>query len=186
MINLPPPWIATAQSFWEKQLYIGNDSPTRDWFHVYAAAMARCKPNLHAEFKSGELPMLLGRQDGSEFVPMNAHRLDTLIRECVCRGLLEKRSGRLCLVLPADHFACELPGSTSPCPTCSKKISRPRKIPNGSPMKESKRAPKKLQVADSPGHSQRSPGERPEFRLNHPRLTVANSAKAAYAQPTPC
>lgn len=127
LIELPTPWLATSQKFWEKFVFMDNDSTFRDWFHVYAAAVARCKPNLHAEFASGELAKILGRIDpDGTLVPMAPNRLSNLINDCVQRGLLAYGSGQRCLSLPGDAFGCTLPGYQRPCPTCTKRMSKPR------------------------------------------------------------
>jgi hypothetical protein len=127
LIQLPTPWLATSQKFWETLVFVEADSTSRDWFHVYAAAIARCKPNLHAEFKRGELAEILGRRDeDGNWIPMASNRLSNLIADLVQRGLLAQGSGQLCLSLRADAFACTLPGTNQPCQTCAKRISKPR------------------------------------------------------------
>lgn len=127
LAHLPKPWLATSQCFWESQIYIGTDGPSRDWYHVLCAALARCGPNLHAQFKQGELAMLLGRRKNNTFEPMNSQRLTNLIAENVKRGTLAHGSGQYCLRLPPGFFGTGLPGADKSCDTCKPKISKPRR-----------------------------------------------------------
>lgn len=94
---------------------------------MWAAAMARHKSNLHTPFGEGDLAYLLGRPVDGVHVPMATTRLSNLIKELRDRGLLAAGSGQRCLVLPAAHFDCDLPGAHEPCAWHHTRVSRPKK-----------------------------------------------------------
>lgn len=137
-ITIMPPWLAASQRFWESFIY-ENCLTSRDWFRVWAAAMARCDANLHAQFARGELAYLLGRKVEGEHVPMTSTRLSNLIKELRDRGLLAAGSGQRCLVLPAGHFDCDLPGKAKPCAWHHQRVSRPKRTFVARPKDETQR-----------------------------------------------
>jgi hypothetical protein len=126
VIDYSRPHLVTYQPAWETQGY-NQDLP--DWYRLYAFAIARSAPNLHAEFASGQLAMLMGKEVDGTFQPVRATRLSNIITHAVERNLLDEKSHARCLVLPGPLvWGCGLSGSAAPCNTCDGKRSKPRRF----------------------------------------------------------
>ena len=125
MIDYNQPHLATYQSAWEAQAY-NYDLP--DWQRLVAFAVARSAPNLHAEFATGDLAMLMGKEVDGTFRPVTASRLSNVITQAVERKFLDDKSHARCLILPGHMWGCGLMGNTKPCNTCAGKRSRPRRF----------------------------------------------------------
>jgi hypothetical protein len=95
---------------------------------VYAAAMARSEPNLHAPFESGELAMLLGKKqsDGST-EPVDRRDINKSVKKAVALQLLDEASSVRCLVLPDSRAACRRSGYKKPCAYHTGNASRIKK-----------------------------------------------------------
>ena len=155
----PPPWLMVSQSFFEGVIY---DAQLQPWQRVYAAAMARCGSNLHAEFESGELSTLLGKNHPDGFKPMSAQQLCNAIATAKMKGYIEATSNTRCLVLPDTYVGSSLRGSHTPCPTHTGKASKPRRMRTATPS--SVKIP-----ATQPGNRE-SERERAEMRRSARRI----------------
>jgi hypothetical protein len=95
---------------------------------VYAVAMSRSEPNLHAPFESGELAELLGKSlpDGSKKA-VDRRDLNKYVKKAVALNLLDETSSVRCLVLPASRTACRRPGYKKPCAHHTGKASKIKK-----------------------------------------------------------
>jgi hypothetical protein len=125
VIDYKQPHLATYQSPWEAMGYNHN---LPDWYRLQAFAIARCAPNLHAEFASGQLSILLGKEVGGTFQPVKAPRLSNIIAQAKERKLLDEASHARCLILPSHMWGCGLIGNAKPCNTCHGKQSKPRRF----------------------------------------------------------
>jgi hypothetical protein len=107
------PFLLSTQIGWEPQI-ANSDLPL--WMRVFAVAMARSEPNLHAPFESGELAELLGKRlpDGST-KPVERRDLHKCVKRAVALDLLDETSSVRCLVLPASRTACRRSGYKKPC-----------------------------------------------------------------------
>lgn len=108
-----------SQIFFDHRMYTGLVL----WLRVAYAGLARCGANLHAEFAPGELRTMMGT---------DSSQLSKAIARAKAEGLLHKQSNVYCLQLSPEFFGSNLPGSNKPCPTCTGRISRPRRIPEKS------------------------------------------------------
>lgn len=107
------PWLMVSQAFFEHQMENGVL-----WLRVANAALARCTPNMHAEFQPGELCKLL---------LTDASQLTRAIKRAVTEGMLAEDSKPTCLQL-SRCFGSNRPGSRKPCPTCTGKMSHPSRV----------------------------------------------------------
>lgn len=170
------PWLMHRQIGWEPRIY---DTAFPYWFRVWAVANARCAPNLHAEFETGELAKLLGKrkEDGS-IEAVDRRDLDKYIKQAIERELLDGISCVKCLVLPAHAVGCRLPGAYSPCDYHTGEASKVRKpvgtrrigVETSNSDRESKRGTASSQVtASAVGQIIR------HRRANHPKLPTPGS-----------
>lgn len=118
-------WLLSIQLGWESQI-ANSDLPY--WMRVYAVAMARSEPNLHAPFESGELAELLGKSlpDGSKKA-VDRRDLNKYVKKAIALDLLDEISSVRCLVLPASRTACRRSGYKKPCAHHTGKASKIKK-----------------------------------------------------------
>lgn len=142
-----PPWLKAYQTYWEAQ---GYNLDLHDWHRVWSFALARAEPNLHAEFQSGQLAMLMGKPVEGVFTPMPGPRLSNVITQAIEKNLLHDSSKARCLVLPSHAWGCGLKGELKPCSTHHGKPSMPRRFKKP-PVRKDENQERRTGVL--PGHS---------------------------------
>jgi hypothetical protein len=148
------------QIAWEERIY-NRSFPL--WFRIFATANARCTPNLHAEFETGELAKLLGKPNPDGTIkPLDRRHLHACVQKTIQMELLDATSSPRCLVLPSHAVGCRLPGADRQCRYHTGAASTPRKAHIIRPRRvapdlESKRGRASMQVKAPSVMSSRRP-----------------------------
>jgi hypothetical protein len=100
-VSLENPFAMHRQSFWEEQ---AATLPLA-WQRLGAIAFATHKGNGHANFKSGELGMMLGKPGPEGWEALSPQHVSNLISTAKKAGWLAAESSSRCLVVP--HHAIQ-------------------------------------------------------------------------------
>jgi hypothetical protein len=95
-VSLDNPFAMHRQSFWEEQ---AATLPLL-WQRLGAIAFATHKRNGHANFKPGELAMMLGKPGSSGWESLSPSQISNLIASAKKAGWLASESNSRCLVVP--------------------------------------------------------------------------------------
>ena len=109
------PWGRHYQSVWHER---SGDPRLPHWLRVAALAYGSHRANGHAQFKAGQVGLVLGTVDAAsgEVRPLDKGSVQRAIRTAVDYGWLAAGSGTRCLVVPGHAIAGGLGGADDDCP----------------------------------------------------------------------
>jgi hypothetical protein len=110
-VSLDNPFAMHRQSFWEEQ---AATLPLA-WQRLGAIAFATHKRNGHANFKPGDLAMMLGRPGPDGWESLSPTHLSNLIATAKKAGWLAPESNSRCLVVPCHAIQGGLGNPNDKC-----------------------------------------------------------------------
>lgn len=121
------PWAKHYQAVWHERT---ADRRLPAWLRVAFLAYGAHKANGHAQFKPGDISLVLGslNQTTGEIKPMDKHNVQRAISAAVESGWLSSGSSSLCLIVPAHAVQGGIGNATAECPIHkrkSRKVSQP-------------------------------------------------------------
>jgi hypothetical protein len=115
------PWTKHYQSAWENRA-ANPDLPL--WARVVSLAYGQHEANGHANFRRGDLSLILGIPGKDGFKRRDRATLRNAIAIAVKYGWLAEGSCSECLVVPAGEIVGPPGNPFKPCPVCDKKAAR--------------------------------------------------------------
>lgn len=119
MTHNPNPWARHYQIAWENR---AADTNLPLWFRLMALAYGRHEANGHANFKRGQLSVILGTPSGDGWRRVDRYYLRDTIKIAVEHGLLAEGSCTECLVVPGHAVAGGIGDPEEPCPVHIRKL----------------------------------------------------------------
>lgn len=122
------PWVMGNQEAF-KDLATSDALPR--WLRATYAAYGHLGGNGHATFRRSELAALLGDHTQGVSVPTERQRVREAIDGAIDRGLLEKGSKALCLIVPRAAIAYGAGNPGTPCRRHPKTRRNDETVPDG-------------------------------------------------------
>lgn len=109
-------WSRHYQESWHER---SGDRRLPRWLRVTALAYGSHDNNGHAQFKRGDIALILGSVDGTtgEIIPLSRQRVYECIQLAIELDFLAEGSNARCLIVPAHHARKgKLTDRVKPCP----------------------------------------------------------------------